>query len=73
MRITHSTDGTLNASGHISSTTNDEASERALAAVLARAIEDLSPLDISSCTFNGNFVRGDLRTMDLETRSDDSG
>lgn len=57
---------TLNATGHINSTINDEWSERALAAVLADAIKNLPTEDVSSCTFTGNHVRGDLRTLDLD-------
>lgn len=57
----------LNASGHINSQTNDEASEKALAAVLAEAIANLPAEDVSSCAFTGNHVRGDLRTLELTT------
>lgn len=56
---------TLNASGHINSTTNSEDSERALATALADAIKNLPAEDVSSCTFYGNYVSGDLRTLDL--------
>ena len=55
----------LNASGHINSTVNDKASEKALAALLAEAVKRLPEQDVSSATFNGNHVKGDLRTLDL--------
>lgn len=56
---------TLHAYGHINSTVNDDANEKALAAVLAEAIKSLPEHDISSCHFAGNHVSGDLRTLDL--------
>lgn len=56
---------TLNASGHIQSEQNTEDSERALASALQDAIRNLPTEDVSSCTFSGNFVQGDLRTLDL--------
>lgn len=53
---------TLNASGH----TSDEDAERALASALADAINNLPDEDVSTATFTGNHISGDLRSLDLD-------
>lgn len=55
----------LNAAGHINSQENNEDAEKALAKVLADAIKSLPTEDVSSVSFSGNYVSGDLRTLDL--------
>lgn len=56
----------LSASGHINSDENTEANEKALAKTLADAIKSLPAEDVSSVSFSGNHVSGDLRTLDLD-------
>ena len=55
----------LSASGHISSKENTAETEKDLARVLADALKSLPSEDVSSVSFSGNFVSGDLRTLDL--------
>lgn len=59
----------LNANGHINSDDNSEANEKKLAKVFKDAIESLPAEDVSAVSFSGNYVSGDLRTLDL---SDDA-
>lgn len=56
----------LSATGHINSQENGAEAEKALAKVLADAINSLPAEDVSSVSFNGNHVSGDLRRLDLE-------
>lgn len=56
----------LNANGHINSEPNSEESEKKLAKTLADAIKSLPTEDVSTVSFSGNYVTGDLRTLDLD-------
>ena len=56
----------LNANGHINSESNTEVSEKKLAKTLADAIKSLPTEDVSTVSFSGNYVSGDLRTLDLD-------